>query len=259
MMARLILPNNRKVLVTNPARINQLELHRLQDQLIEQAELILRDVIDGERKRVTAAVAGAVNLSTVGNLAVTQIEDDAYAAALLEVFTATAAETSAFIGGHYEGKSLQGWLQRFIRDRVAERVVMVTRSVRVEIKDFVSEAIRAGWSIPQTARMVDTLYLEQLIPNRSAVISRTEVISTSNAASLETAKNTPLPMRKRWLSTFDERSRDSHVLMDGQLRGLEEPFTLPSGARLEFPGDSSLGADASETISCRCTLVYEVQ
>jgi hypothetical protein len=39
---------------------------------------------------------------------------------------------------------------------------------------------------------------------------------------------------------------------------LEEPFESPTGAKLLFPGDSSLGAGAAEIVHCRCRVSYNV-
>lgn len=54
------------------------------------------------------------------------------------------------------------------------------------------------------------------------------------------------------------RTRESHAEMDGQERGLNEPFETPSGDRLMYPGDNSLGAPAEETINCRCRVRLKV-
>jgi uncharacterized protein with gpF-like domain len=67
--------------------------------------------------------------------------------------------------------------------------------------------------------------------------------------------------RKQWLSTRDDRTRQppgsefDHAAADGQEVGLEEPFNV-SGESLMFPGDTSMGASAGNTIQCRCTLTY---
>jgi hypothetical protein len=41
--------------------------------------------------------------------------------------------------------------------------------------------------------------------------------------------------------------------MDGQERGLNEPFDSPSGAQLMYPGDPD--APAEEVINCRCAVL----
>lgn len=64
---------------------------------------------------------------------------------------------------------------------------------------------------------------------------------------------------KRWIATKDERTRDEHLQMDGVEVPFDEPFVLPNGDKMMFPGDISFGADASNTINCRCTIVEFVK
>ena len=54
--------------------------------------------------------------------------------------------------------------------------------------------------------------------------------------------------RKQWVSSRDDRVRDSHVLLDGEIVGITEDFK----PGLSAPGDPS--ADPSETIRCRCVM-----
>ena len=56
---------------------------------------------------------------------------------------------------------------------------------------------------------------------------------------------------RAWDSTGDARTRETHAAADGQVVGQGEAFNV-GGALLMFPGDTSLGAPAGETINCRC-------
>jgi uncharacterized protein with gpF-like domain len=49
---------------------------------------------------------------------------------------------------------------------------------------------------------------------------------------------------------LDERVRPSHQKMHGQKTGINSAWSLPGGAKLMFPGDSS--GPAGEVINCRC-------
>lgn len=144
-------------------------------------------------------------------------------------------------------------------DRVgAEKVRNITRSTMLKIQTELKKGIEEGEGIDQLSKRIDALYLEQIIPNRSILIARTEVIQASNAGSLAGAKATGLPgLKKVWLATRDSRTRESHTLEDGTIVEIDGHFTLSSGSRLEFPGDTSLGASAADTIQCRCTQFYE--
>lgn len=61
---------------------------------------------------------------------------------------------------------------------------------------------------------------------------------------------------KRWDSRGDSIVRPSHVLADGQVVPVNQPFIV-GGERLMFPGDRSLGASTKNVINCRCSAVYD--
>jgi len=68
---------------------------------------------------------------------------------------------------------------------------------------------------------------------------------------------------KEWDDCGDKTVRHSHAVMAqkyGKGNGIpiDEPFILPSGAKILYPGDQSLGAPAKEIIQCRCRAHYRV-
>ena len=61
---------------------------------------------------------------------------------------------------------------------------------------------------------------------------------------------------KEWISVQDDRTRDSHLLMDGTVIPITDKFEVPAtnqseGAFMEYPGDPS--APAGQCCNCRCT------
>ena len=57
---------------------------------------------------------------------------------------------------------------------------------------------------------------------------------------------------KMWDAIIDDRVRDSHAAMDGQIRRLDEHFITGAGHLIMYPGDTS--APIEEWINCRCNL-----
>lgn len=107
--------------------------------------------------------------------------------------------------------------------------------------------------------MVDR-YAARYLAMRAETIARTETTRVLNTARQETTmqvvESSGIPedeVVRTWAATDDNRTRDTHAAMDGQERGLNEPFESPSGAQLMFPGDPSAPAD--ETINCRCAVL----
>lgn len=137
-----------------------------------------------------------------------------------------------------------------------EKVKYINTSTQAELQAALAEGVQAGESIIQLAKRIDDLYLLQIIPDRSKVISATEVVAASNFGSQEAAKASGLTLNKVWLATEDGHTRPDHRAADGQKVGMDEPFTV-GGDQLMFPGDNSLGAAADQIVRCRCTQYYE--
>lgn len=63
-------------------------------------------------------------------------------------------------------------------------------------------------------------------------------------------------MRKVWIATGDDRTRDWHLSMDGQEREIDEDFEDGNGNLIQYPGDPSA---VPETVyNCRCAIKSHV-
>ena len=139
---------------------------------------------------------------------------------------------------------LRNYLTRKQRDRRYDRAV--------------SRAIETGKPVPaETARTAVTRYSARLVRLRGEVIARTEGLPAIRAAKHEAFQQLAddgrvdaMDIVRGWSTNEDGRQRDTHDAMNGQeVRGLDMPFTSPSGAQFRFPGDQSLGAPAAEVIA----------
>src|SRR6266487_857929 len=143
----------------------------------------------------------------------------------------------------------------YLYSLAAQKVQQITDTTRAEIQSVLAQGVQTGETIPALVKRLNDLYLVSIIPKRSEVIARTEVIAASNYGSQEAAKSSGLTLKKVWLSTSDSRTRPDHAEADGQEVDMDEPFKV-GGSQLMYPGDSSLGAPADEVIQCRCTQYY---
>jgi hypothetical protein len=155
----------------------------------------------------------------------------------------------------------EGWVANASRDLSELNERYFTRARRDKRFDgIVRKAIDSGQPLDQAT--IDKLvirYKSSLLQLRGETISRTETIQSLNRSQHEALLQASdmgavkqKDVKREWDDAGDSRVRHSHAEMNGQTVGLDEPFKTPSGQLLMFPGDSSLGADASETINCRC-------
>lgn len=88
--------------------------------------------------------------------------------------------------------------------------------------------------------------------------ARTMVTGAENAGRMHGAENAikkGVLMKKCWLATRDERTRDWHTELNGMEVENDEPFENSVG-KIMYPGDPH--ADPANVYNCRCTLTYKV-
>lgn len=149
---------------------------------------------------------------------------------------------------------------RYADDDIAARYFARKRRNK-SFDRMVQRAINEGK--PLSAENINKIvgkYKDNLLQLRGETIARTESIQALNKAADEAVRQVVdsgairrSAARRVWDSAGDDgRTRKSHLAMDGQEVGIDEPFKTPGGELLMFPGDTSLGASAEETINCRC-------
>lgn len=136
-----------------------------------------------------------------------------------------------------------------------------------ELAAILQQADRDGWTVSTTQKALSDTFnqwingntdaasfaAERLPPYRTEMIARTVSTQSYSAGSMELYKSEGV-QQKEWLATMDNRTRDDHAEANGQVVGVDEPF-LVGGYEMMFPGDDSGGADASEIVNCRCTVL----
>lgn len=84
--------------------------------------------------------------------------------------------------------------------------------------------------------------------------ARTAVTGAQNGGrfdAMERAKAEGVGLKKVWMATLDNRVRDSHAILDGEEKELDEEFS--NG--LLYPGDAE--GEPSEVYNCRCRMVHQ--
>jgi uncharacterized protein with gpF-like domain len=91
------------------------------------------------------------------------------------------------------------------------------------------------------------------LAGKAETIARTETltaVSIGQAAAVRNAKEVMPGLKKAWLTAGDDRVRDSHASLNGDIIDVNEKFD--NG--LDHPRDVESG-DPAEVINCRCTLL----
>lgn len=121
------------------------------------------------------------------------------------------------------------------------------------INSQLMQGIIQGESIPQMSKRFEAVTdMDKEAAIRNARTMTTEAENAGRLASMEQAEEMGLEYAKVWMSTHDERTRESHARMDGETVPLDKKFS--NG--LEYPGDPN-GAP-EEVYNCRCSLVRKL-
>lgn len=135
----------------------------------------------------------------------------------------------------------------------------MNKTTKDKLKKVLSESIAEGDGLAlrkkKLIQATDDMFAEDK-KYRAELIARTESCSTMNAGSMVLYGAEGIQM-KEWISVQDDRTRDSHLVMDGVVVPITDKFEVPAtsqseGAWMEYPGDPS--APAGEVCNCRCTV-----
>lgn len=161
----------------------------------------------------------------------------------------------------------------FVTQRIANeggrRITQINRFTKAyvlsKLRPILNEGIREGLGISDIATSIISNigeYAGRFAKYRAERIARTEIIGTSNWAGLASAQAAGVEnmVRKKWLATTDERTRQNHIDMDSHPSiGINEKFQVPKLGggfdEMSYPGDPD--GSAENVINCRCTIIYE--
>ena len=139
-------------------------------------------------------------------------------------------------------------------EAIRRRITSVTTTTRQNIITAIDVGMSEGAGTAEIARNIRRS-VPRISRARSALISRTEVHGASSHASDQAARALGLPLKKEWVAVGDDRTRDDHADINGDIVGMDAVFSV-GGESMTGPGDPS--ASAGNVINCRCVLSYIV-
>lgn len=152
------------------------------------------------------------------------------------------------------------FMRGFVGTKLTDRISSVTQTSRDQaikiIQDQLQLGVEEGLGIPEISRNIKKAVPKewQLINKfRAQRIAQTEVISASNAGSLNGAQSTGLPLNKIWLAG-GANIRAAHASADGESVPMGDMFQN-TGEPMEYPGD--FRGSPENVINCKCAIAYE--
>ena len=122
-----------------------------------------------------------------------------------------------------------------------------------KLTDAITQGILQGEGIDDISqRFMTVTNMDENAAIRNARTAMTGAQNAGRVDAYEYAESLGIDMKQEWLATLDERTRDTHRMLDGERVKVGDKFS--NGCR--YPGDP-LG-DPAEIYNCRCTLVAAV-
>ncbi|MFH9826735.1 phage portal protein [Streptomyces bobili] len=137
--------------------------------------------------------------------------------------------------------------------RVEELAGQVTATTEQVLRSqLLAHGVAEGESIPELRARLQRVFTN-LSDYRATMIARTETVGGYNQASFLAALDAGA-VRKTWLATNDQRTRETHRQENGRSAAMNKRFTL---TKSRWPADPT--APASQSIQCRCALTFEFE
>lgn len=165
-------------------------------------------------------------------------------------------ESLADIGINYVFDVNNPWVQDEIT-RLFNRSKLINEQSFEVIKNLMVQAYEENWGLGKLESEIKNAYTgwikgEAGKQSRAMTIARTEMNAVVSGGTNQAYMKEGI--RKDWISSIDENTRESHIDLDNQ-----EPvnadgyWTTINGYDIRYPGDP--GAPPEEVVNCRCAIM----
>jgi hypothetical protein len=145
------------------------------------------------------------------------------------------------------------------RELLPQKKLDIPKDERWNAQKMQSELLQGilqGESIPKIARRMENV----VGMNRDSAVrnARTMVTGAQNGGrmgGMRRAVSAGIILKRIWMSAEDSRVRKAHAELDGQVRGMDEPFVNALGD-IMYPGDPH--AKPANVYNCRCALGTDI-
>lgn len=149
------------------------------------------------------------------------------------------------------------FITNYMDTEATEKFASITETMSKKITTEIGKMQAEGLTQSQMAKAIEELVNKPNFYRYNAIrIVRTETAFAMNSAKVVSFESSDYLVRKVWIAGGSSEPRAGHLQMNGVEVGEDEPFTLPDGTQMIYPGDSSLGAGADNIINCSCSVGY---
>lgn len=218
-----------------------------------------------EIRRATLAAARKILSGETIAVETVRAEHKARVQSLLESMYVEAGETISAVMPSFKSRNVQKKefstvpnatmaAANFARIYSSLKITQISNTTIDDVQAAIAEGVAAGRTEKEIAQIVRA-FAPIKSASRAQTIARTETAAASSYVAQSIAEMAGVEMVRVWVSVAEsERSRQAHLDVDGQERGMFEPFDV-DGEQLMYPADPN--GSAHNVINCRCQVVYQ--
>lgn len=147
-------------------------------------------------------------------------------------------------------------LQRYAEQRAGDEITLVSDTFKENligvVRKTMSEQPQGG--IEKLAKQILEGYKDIELWQARRIAQTETMIGLADAGDIA-ARTLDVRFNKQWCTSGMSNTRETHLVMDGEIVDQDEPFVLPDGDLMMYPHDGSLGASAGEIINCACDVI----
>lgn len=163
------------------------------------------------------------------------------------------------------------FVETILQKRASQLIETTSDNVKDTVKRATEKAGESGTKINEEFKkglnrtfkgrqamiaLTETQFMAERAKNiEASVISRNGNVDPSSINDGIVVGNPDV--KKEWAAVLDEKTRFSHAVADGQVKGMNDPYIV-NGEHMMYPGDTSMGASLENIINCRCSSLYGV-
>jgi HK97 family phage portal protein len=144
--------------------------------------------------------------------------------------------------------------KEILAQRGLDTFVNITTTTTDSIISKIAQGLSEGSTLAEITRSIADNFKE-ITFSRAKTIARTETltaVSIGQQSAIDNVAELMPDAKKIWLTANDDRVRDSHAEIHGDIVGIKEKFTVGK-SKMSVPRDPTVN-DASQVINCRCSV-----
>lgn len=155
------------------------------------------------------------------------------------------------------------FVKAYLEKHAADRVRHINDTTRDKLRKELTEAFEKREGVKEIMARIRDVFEGGFAASRARLIARTEIVTLTNNARFEAARQSGVVKKKRWISELLATTRENepganHVKMHNTVVDFDKKFEAPNRSGgvdlMDCPGD--LDATAENVCGCLCLAAY---